>query len=67
MLSKKIAQILFGSYSKLEGGTPIRATLENPQIDGTAKFYRWEGNKGLIVTMLERIEKLEEEVKSKAK
>jgi hypothetical protein len=62
MLSKKLLQILFGKISKVEGGTPVRASLNYPELDGKEKKIYWEGNTGLIITMWEKIEKLESEI-----
>jgi len=59
-LTRKIKEILFGDAEKIDGGTPLQANLSWPISNGRIKYYYWEGNKGLIVTLLERIEKLEE-------
>ena len=70
LLSTKLKEILFGSVGACEGGTPLRAELSYPLLDGTRKYIYWEGNSGLIVTMWKKIEKLEkelEELKSKKK
>ncbi len=60
--SKKLLEVLFGGCKRLEGGTPLRNHLGSPKLDGSTKDYYWEGEKGLIVTMLDRIEELEKEV-----
>lgn len=62
MLSTKLKEILFGGIDKIEGGTPSRAQLTFPKLDGSRKDIYWEGNKGLIITMWEKIEKLELEL-----
>lgn len=62
LLSKRTADILFGKYDKLEGGTPVMANLNFPVIGSFNKTINWEGNKGLIITLWEKIEKLEKEV-----
>lgn len=63
-------ELLFGGVGTIEGGTPLRAELSTPKLEGYRKTFYWEGNKGLIVHMLEKIEELEKEVselKSKKK
>jgi len=68
LLSKKLLEALFGQVGRFEGGTPVRAQLEYPILDGSKKSVYWEGNLGLIITMRQKIEKLEkelEELKSK--
>lgn len=58
---KKLAEILFGNCD-LEGGLPVRAGITFPQIDGSDKVFRWPGNEGLIITLIKKIEALEERI-----
>ena len=64
-LSTKLKEILLGSADEIDGGTPLRSQISSPMLDGTRKYYYWEGNKGLLVSLLERIEKLEKEIENK--
>lgn len=66
-LSKKIQEVLFGSCSVIEGGTPLRSKLSIPKLDGSWNYVYWEGNKGLIIYLIEKIDKLEKEVEEKLK
>ena len=61
-LSKKLAELLFGSRRKLDGRIPLRANLSIPKLDGGQKTVHWEGNRALIFYLYEKIEKLEQEV-----
>ena len=60
-LSKKLQDLLFGK-SSLEGGLPVVANMTCPQPNKSPKKIEWDGNKGLILYMIERIENLEKEV-----
>jgi hypothetical protein len=62
MLSKKIANTLFGKHDNLDGKNQVRESLTYPQLDGSFKTIYWEGNKGLIITLVERIEELEKKL-----
>ena len=61
--NKKMRELLFGSADQLTGGLPLRARINIPRKDGSNKTYYWEGNKGLLPTLLERVEELENKVK----
>ena len=60
-LSKKLQDVLFGK-SNIEAGLPVRATLNYPSLDGSTKTIYWEGNRGIIIPIYEKIEGLEKEV-----
>jgi hypothetical protein len=60
--SKKVEHILLGKTDTLEGGTPLRKSLSYPLLNGLIKTIYWEGNKGLIITMYEKIEELEKKI-----
>lgn len=65
--AKKIEEVLFGRCN-LEGGLHVRGNMSFPKIDGGQKEVYWRGNEGLIIHLIERIEKLEEIVaKQKSK
>jgi len=38
LLSKKLLEALFGQVGRFEGGTPVRAQLEYPILDGSKKI-----------------------------
>jgi hypothetical protein len=60
--SKKIQDLLFGN-SSIEGGLPVVATMSFPYPNSIIrKSISWEGNRGLIYHLIERIEKLEDKV-----
>jgi len=62
--SRKIKELLFGNCDDLVGGTPIRAEITYPNMDGYRNHIYWDGNKGLIVSLFERIEKIEKDLES---
>lgn len=65
LLSKKLLELLFGNCQSVVGGTPLVADITYPYIENGEERYKhikWDGNKGLIVTSFEKIEKLEKEI-----
>lgn len=67
LTSTKLKELLFGEIEELHGGTPLRGRIESPQLDGSTRYFYWPGNEGLIISMLKRIEKLEEQLEKKTK
>lgn len=61
-LSKRLQKTLLGGIEYVIGGTPLRASLQIPLPNGCNKMIYWEGNKGLIIHLFEKIEKLEDEI-----
>ena len=61
-LSTKLKDILFGDIDVIEGGKTLRKDLSYPKLDGSKEYIYWEGNLGLIITMWQKIEKLEKRV-----
>ena len=61
-LSGKLKNILFGSCSIAGDGLPLRAYMKIPLINGEIKKMYWEGNLGIITTLWNKIDKLEEKI-----
>ena len=60
--SKKLERHLLGKNDGNYGGMGIRSYISYPQDDGSYKSFYFEGNKGIIVSLIEKMDKLEKRI-----
>ena len=61
--AKTIQNLLFGRIDKLDGKLALSKDITIPRAGEATETYEWEGNRGLIPTILEKISKLEDEIR----